>query len=235
VPLLVIFTYGCLFFFPGLAGKKIPAIVIYVSTVFWALFFIGFVLAEFRFFQSGDRLLVNLLNPVFDWGIIVWGFFGIVYAAVYSRWLSKKAKLAVQPVLSYYFLSFVLFSILNTNHFPIHIEADRLTRNLLGLVLHIPPLIWLLLRLRTIPAGPGLKPARQALPDQWLEKQNISPREKEILVLLLDGKNSRTIEKELFISRRTVESHIYNIYKKLHVKNRLQLIRILNDKASVIK
>jgi len=65
----------------------------------------------------------------------------------------------------------------------------------------------------------------------WLDSQNISPREREIFYLILQGKNNRLIEKELFISRRTVESHIYNIYKKLGIKNRIQLVRLAVERS----
>lgn len=55
-------------------------------------------------------------------------------------------------------------------------------------------------------------------------KYDISEREQEIIELILKGKSNKEIEDALFISIKTVKSHIYNIYKKLGVKNRLELI-----------
>jgi DNA-binding CsgD family transcriptional regulator len=57
------------------------------------------------------------------------------------------------------------------------------------------------------------------------EKYNISPREHEILDLIMKGKSNKEIEDALFISMPTVKTHISNIYKKFAVKNRLELIR----------
>ncbi len=62
-----------------------------------------------------------------------------------------------------------------------------------------------------------------------LQKKIITEREKEIIVLILKGKSNKEIEEELFISLGTVKNHLYNIYKKLKVKSRTQLISILRS------
>jgi DNA-binding CsgD family transcriptional regulator len=55
-------------------------------------------------------------------------------------------------------------------------------------------------------------------------KYGISKREQEIIRLILRGMSNREIEKELFISLSTVKNHVYNIFQKLGVKNRFELI-----------
>ena len=57
----------------------------------------------------------------------------------------------------------------------------------------------------------------------FFETYEISQREGEIIRLVLKGHSNREIEEELFISLETVKKHIYNIYKKTGVKNRIQL------------
>jgi ligand-binding sensor domain-containing protein/DNA-binding CsgD family transcriptional regulator len=57
----------------------------------------------------------------------------------------------------------------------------------------------------------------------------VSRREMEIIGLLIQGKSNRTIEQELFISDSTVRNHVYNIYQKLGVKNRLQLSSLFRN------
>jgi DNA-binding NarL/FixJ family response regulator len=49
------------------------------------------------------------------------------------------------------------------------------------------------------------------------EKYGLSAREKEILSLMVDGKNLQVIAEKLFISYETVRTHVKRIYKKLHV------------------
>ncbi len=54
--------------------------------------------------------------------------------------------------------------------------------------------------------------------------EGLTQRETEIVGLLVDGKSARQIGNELFISESTVKNHIQNSYKKLGVKNRVQLL-----------
>jgi len=52
--------------------------------------------------------------------------------------------------------------------------------------------------------------------------EKLSAREKEVLRLVVEGKDNAEIAQELFISPYTVKNHISNILLKLHVENRLQ-------------
>jgi len=65
--------------------------------------------------------------------------------------------------------------------------------------------------------------------DTIFSEHKISEREKEIIHLLLKGKSNKEIEDELFISIHTVRNHIYNIYKKLGIKNRVELVNFIRN------
>jgi DNA-binding CsgD family transcriptional regulator len=49
-----------------------------------------------------------------------------------------------------------------------------------------------------------------------------SPREKEIIALLVEGKSNKQIAQELGIAQRTVEFHLSKIYAKLGVTSRTE-------------
>ncbi len=53
----------------------------------------------------------------------------------------------------------------------------------------------------------------------------LSPREREVLLWTVDGESCTEIAERLSISHRTVETHRENIFRKLGVKNKAELIR----------
>ena len=64
-----------------------------------------------------------------------------------------------------------------------------------------------------------------------IKEHNITERESEVLKLILYGYSNHEISKRLFISSNTARNHIYSIFKKLDVKNRLELSRIFINQA----
>jgi DNA-binding NarL/FixJ family response regulator len=52
--------------------------------------------------------------------------------------------------------------------------------------------------------------------------ESLSSREYEILELLVKGQLYKEIAGQLEIAQETVRKHVYNIYKKLHVNNRVE-------------
>lgn len=53
-------------------------------------------------------------------------------------------------------------------------------------------------------------------------KAKVTPREREVMFLVAEGKTSAVIAKELGLSARTVNQHIENVAVKLGTKNRVQ-------------
>ncbi len=58
---------------------------------------------------------------------------------------------------------------------------------------------------------------------------NLTQRESELIQHLFDGKTNQELAETLYISKKTVENHLYNIYQKMGVKNRVQLIGTLQN------
>ena len=55
-----------------------------------------------------------------------------------------------------------------------------------------------------------------------VSSNQLTTREKEILDKIAHGSSNRDIADELYISLHTVKTHIYNIFKKIDVSNRIQ-------------
>jgi len=56
------------------------------------------------------------------------------------------------------------------------------------------------------------------------ETENLSDREMEILSYLAKGYHDKEIAEKLFLSVKTVRTHLRNIYKKLHVRSRTEAV-----------
>ena len=65
--------------------------------------------------------------------------------------------------------------------------------------------------------------------DGLAEKYKITKREMEVIELISRGKTNKEIADLLFISVDTVKDHNYKIFQKTGVKNRIQLVNLINN------
>ena len=98
------------------------------------------------------------------------------------------------------------------------------------------PLYFLVLNCLTIAFGLRYlnRPAyaeNDRLTDYFMSTFRITEREREIIRHLLEGGGTKKIADALFISAKTVENHVYNIYQKLGIKNRVQLFQLIRANA----
>jgi DNA-binding NarL/FixJ family response regulator len=63
--------------------------------------------------------------------------------------------------------------------------------------------------------------------------ESLSLREREVFQLLSEGKSIKEIAETLGISRKTVETHKYNIMEKLHTKNIIDLTKLAIKKGII--
>ncbi len=63
--------------------------------------------------------------------------------------------------------------------------------------------------------------------EDFASEHKLTPREKEIMEFIYKGYNNAEIADELYISHNTVKHHIYNLFKKLKVRNRVEMICLL--------
>jgi DNA-binding NarL/FixJ family response regulator len=66
----------------------------------------------------------------------------------------------------------------------------------------------------------------QKLTDAYIGKADsqCQTKEKEILEMLSRGLTYKEIAEKVFISPQTVRKHVYHIYEKLHVSNRIEAV-----------
>ena len=61
------------------------------------------------------------------------------------------------------------------------------------------------------------------------QKYGISKRERQIITEICKGKTNQEIADELFISLQTVKDHTYNIFRKVNVRNRVQMTQVFSN------
>jgi DNA-binding CsgD family transcriptional regulator len=73
----------------------------------------------------------------------------------------------------------------------------------------------------------GIAMAEEGLPDSFVREYDLTSREAEIAREICSGAGTRGIGEKLFISPRTVDTHIQNIYRKCGVRRRTELIAMV--------
>ena len=63
--------------------------------------------------------------------------------------------------------------------------------------------------------------------------EELTPQQRQIAQLAARGLTNREIAARLFLSPRTVGFHLYNVFPKLQVTTRAQLVRVLGDSVAV--
>lgn len=69
---------------------------------------------------------------------------------------------------------------------------------------------------------------RKVVKEEKNDLKCLTSREKEIAEYICMGLSNKEIGEKLFISANTVKNHVYNIYKKVNVKNKVELINLIN-------
>jgi DNA-binding CsgD family transcriptional regulator len=68
-----------------------------------------------------------------------------------------------------------------------------------------------------------------AVPQPFVDAYGITRREREVVEKLLEGKTDRRIGEELYISPRTVDTHLRSVFRKCRITSRLQLTRLVSS------
>ncbi|YCI27402.1 helix-turn-helix transcriptional regulator [Paenibacillus sp. Z6-24] len=67
--------------------------------------------------------------------------------------------------------------------------------------------------------------------DAIVKQFGLSPREKEVLELVVKASSNKEIAATLFISEHTVKNHLTNIFNKMGVTDRAQAIAAVFNKS----
>ncbi|MFC2119170.1 LuxR C-terminal-related transcriptional regulator [Bacteroidota bacterium] len=145
-------------------------------------------------------------------------------AFVYYISLSTDQKtLPARKFILILFFSFLLWHFLS--FVPIRIEAWQHMIIFTYYLAIFLPAVYLFIKQKNFQVFPKI-PDSKNLEDVFTN-YNFTPREKELMFLILEGKSNKDISEELFISLQTVKNYISKIYKKIGLKNRVQFVNFV--------
>lgn len=99
-----------------------------------------------------------------------------------------------------------------------------------GYLLKDSPIEELAQTIRSVMAGRRIY-AAELVDEGYREKNPLTEREKAVLELIADGKNTKEISSELYITTGTVRNYVSVILDKLGVGNRIEAIKHFKEKG----
>ena len=146
--------------------------------------------------------------------------FGLLRRAWHSERRNFLVGLLIFATVGYMETTFNLLPALRRTTFTLSNENDFLFSSI-PYALYGVFLIAYFLRFPIAVAAPL---ATEAIPQAFLTKYSITDREREIILKVVQGKSNADIASELFISLATVKTHLHNIYRKIDVDSRFDLL-----------
>jgi DNA-binding CsgD family transcriptional regulator len=214
-----------------LNAKKISSLNTWIYFSGFLLLFLSYGILNTNYIQTHSAILDEIQTIYAGLFIGIELFVPVILFLVFLNKSQKLGKLVEN------------WSI-HRNYLMIFTSAHLISVVMLVFVVNMPfffPVFILLFFLRDLPAILYL---RIHLPDKvfagfnnsmrgdgfarFCEKFSISKREKEVIHLVLQGKTNQEICNLLFITIQTVKDHNSRIYQKTGVKNRVQLLNLIN-------
>jgi DNA-binding CsgD family transcriptional regulator len=220
----ILYIFICPYFFHSLAGLSVTRTGRVVFSVID--FFVCIGAAANIAVPSSAPIAIALIIILF--AMIA---FGIIFIAVHLRGIGERTlRRALTIFLS---LSAVFFPLMLIDAVMGYVPLLSLFKFMENMA---QPLYFLLLNCLTIVFGVRYlnRPAfleKDRLTPYFLSTFGVTEREREIIGLLLDGTGTKQIGEKLFISPKTAENHVYNIYQKLGVRNRVQMFQLIKTNA----
>lgn len=201
-----------------------------------SLLLIGFLTTILLFGERSLPLHLSWMIPSYILTAILSLTVPAALMALNATPLRDKNKRKTSRFLGLYFLICFLFFPLMIEFFSIPfrfftpLNAYRLIFIFMAII-PVPPLIFLRIHLKRYHIVTFTGPMGINDLDTRLKQHGLTPREIEIVKLVLEGRTNPEIGDQLFISTKTIKNNMTSIFKKLPVKNRVQLVRFLLGKG----
>ena len=222
--LLIILTFLYLILTRNIIGKKVEKTVnhIMIALIVLGSLAYGFTTA---IWASSSKISPWLwIHKTFISIPLVISLIATVILFINARGLKLKSQIQPLKIFSLVYIVFYVYQFFLWL-FPTEIWIIVSPFNLL--VLNIIPVPFLAKFLKEKESLGINKPDTRVKIEKFYHDQGLSKREMEIADLIVAGKSNEEIEDELFISIATVKRHISNIFLKLDINSRSQLMNMV--------
>lgn len=227
-PLVPIAIYFFIKFITGFLDKDIPGLFKKGYILFWTLMCLGYAVGIKFLLEAKNTKLISIIYLISLMAILIILSLTFIRLLFFSGNLSGKEKQKAVKIFGFiYLLCFMVYMI--TLIYFSDPYSGTFFEHFLLFSLNLPSLFYLKWFLKKYYLDHPLPLDKEPNWESIFSKYNISNREGEIMRLLFEGKSNKDIEDELFISIKTVKNHIFHIYKKLKVKNRVQFVNLVRN------
>lgn len=178
-------------------------------------------------------LLVVAMIPVLIFALPLLGYLVSVSFNIAFAVLSWRAYLLVRrtrssparpvlPILLYSAIGYTILTLVSLGITRLLPPGNLISINVLAGGAFV--FMWAVIAIIVFGRWIGGHEASSSVPDSFIGDYQVTRREAEILRVLITGKTAGQIGEALFISQRTVEAHLRNIYRKCGVGNRVELM-----------
>jgi DNA-binding CsgD family transcriptional regulator len=223
--------YFLVLFASQAAGSRLPRLFLALYALLWAglTIFFALIAGDGAPGPGGRSMMIySLAFFVLKTATVLGAMAYLLHAASGSG--DSGEKRALRAVAWAYVLGFLLFQFSVSGLIPIgRLPGHDYLITSIQIGFHFPVLAALGLYARRRAAARTGGPLPVDAPGGPSGK-GLSPREAEIVGLVMLGLSNKEIEARLFISLETVKKHLSSIYRKLGVKNRLQLSLLMQKR-----
>ena len=94
--------------------------------------------------------------------------------------------------------------------------------------------VWLVppIRKAVMQSQRSTPPSTHDLLNAVCQQYNMTPREQDVMRLIVQGYRNKQISEELLVSVSTIKKHITKIYHKLNITSRHELIALINSPST---
>lgn len=226
-PFLILAWFMFLRFCFEWVGGSISRTVTLAYFIFLIVFFIG--LGWSLLNPSGLGYAISKIKIVYvlvglDTVLILWGL-SVLLFGLRSGGQKRSLVMEFYALLTTFMLLLQITSVIVFYFYPTSLPAFILMYFLSFAV----PLIYFYNQIEKILntyVGKSVTSSFESL----MAKFGISRREREIIEQVCSGKSNQEIADTLFISLQTVKDHTHRIYLKMNIRNRVQLIKQVQEK-----